>query len=118
MDGVDINTMNNSELTKKRCIPCEGGVEPFTSDQISKYLEELKHTWNVVDEKKISHEFEFESFMEAVAFVEKVAELAESEGHHPDISIHYKKVTIELWTHSIKGLSENDFILAAKIENL
>lgn len=109
--------MNNSELTNKRCIPCEGGVAPFNAEQIEEYSKQLSLKWDVID-GKITHTFELESFKDAIAFVNKVADLAENEGHHPDITIHYKKVTIELSTHSINGLSENDFILGAKIENL
>ena len=79
-------------------------------------MAELKLPWEVVDNKKIRHEFKFKDFKEAMAFINKVAEIAESEGHHPDIHIFYNKVTIELWTHFIGGLHENDFIVASKIE--
>jgi len=96
---------------------------------IEKYLAELKSSWNVVTSpparggaggggSKISQEFKFKDFKEAIAFVNKIAELAENEGHHPDIHIFYNKVLVEIWTHFIGGLSENDFILASKIELL
>ena len=87
-------------------------------DEIKKNLEELGSGWELVDTKKIRKDFEFKSFMDSIAFINKVAELAEEEGHHPDMFIYYKKVSLELWTHAIKGLHENDFIMAAKIEQI
>ncbi len=105
-------------LLDKKCVPCEGGVSPLGGGVLQSYLSQLKSQWEVVEDKKIKYQFKFKSFKEAVTFVDKVAVLAEEEGHHPDIHIFYNKVTIELWTHAIGGLSENDFILAAKIENL
>lgn len=87
-------------------------------EDIKKYLKELKSEWQVIDDKKIKREFIFKDFKEAMVFVNKVAKIAESEGHHPDISIFYSKVEIELWTHAVGGLLENDFILAVKIDNL
>ena len=106
------------DLTQKHCVPCEGGVDPFTPEEIEKYNSVLATPWDVVDHKKIKQEFKFKNFKEAMKFVNRVAEIAESEGHHPDIYIFYNKVRLELWTHAIGGLSINDFILAAKIEHL
>lgn len=105
-------------LRQKRCRPCEGGVAPLDIDQIKTYMAELRTPWEIENEKKIRRVFSFKNFKEAMVFVNKVAKLAEAEVHHPDITIHYNKVTIELWTHAIRGLSENDFIVAAKIEAL
>ena len=105
-------------LTDKKCVPCEGGVLPFTNEQAQEYLGQLQGEWEVEDGKKIKRRFRFKDFKEALAFVNKVGEIAETEVHHPDITINYNKVTIELMTHSIGGLSENDFILAAKIEKM
>lgn len=105
-------------LRQKGCQPCEGGVAPLDIDQIKTYMAEFKTPWELENEKKIRRVFSFKNFKEAMVFVNKVADLAEAEGHHPDITIHYSKVTIELWTHAIRGLSENDFIVAAKIEAL
>jgi 4a-hydroxytetrahydrobiopterin dehydratase len=104
------------DLTKKNCAPCEGGTPPLTSEQAQEFLRELPG-WNL-DKNKINKEFSFNDFKEAMLFVNKLAELAEQEQHHPDITIHYNKVIITLWTHAINGLSENDMILAAKINNL
>ena len=103
------------DLTQKHCKPCEGVVKPFTPDQIEKYNSALTTVWEVIDNKKISRNFTFKNFKQAIAFVNKVADIAESESHHPDIHISYNRVTLILWTHAIGGLSINDFILAAKL---
>ena len=106
------------DLTNKKCVPCEIGTPPLTKDQYSPTLKQLNLDWEVVEEKKIRHEFKFKDFVESMEFVNKVAKLAEEEGHHPNIHIYYSRVVIDLTTHNIKGLSENDFIMAAKIEDL
>jgi len=106
-------------LINKKCVPCEGGVLPLTPTEIEKYQAELASPWSVLANKKISRQFEFKNFSQAIKFVNQVAAIAEAEGHHPDILLHdFKKVDIMLWTHAIGGLSENDFIEAAKIEQL
>ncbi len=105
-------------LLKKKCIPCEGGAKPLNREEISEFQKELKSHWSVIEERKIQKEFVFDDFKKAIAFVNDIADCAEREGHHPDIYIMYNKVVIDLWTHAIEGLSENDFILAAKIESL
>ncbi len=105
------------DLTNKKCEPCEGGAKPFGSEEIETYMTYLKTPWEVSEDlKKIERKFKFKNFREAMKFVNKVAGLAESEGHHPDIFISYSRVTITSWTHSVGGLSVNDFILASKIE--
>ncbi len=106
------------ELHEKHCIPCEGKAVPLQEEAVRNYLNKLTKKWEIVEHKKIRHEFIWKDFIEAIEFVNNVAELAEQEDHHPDIHISYKKVIIELWTHAIGGLSENDFILASKIEKL
>jgi len=104
------------DLLNKKCVPCEGGVSPLSGPDLQDYLDEV-HTWVLSsDAKKISKEFKFKNFLEAMDFVDRVADIAEEEGHHPDIHIHYNKITLELSTHAIGGLSENDFILAKKID--
>ncbi len=90
---------------------------PLTKNKVDEYYKELYSDWELED-KKIKRTFEFESFMGGVDFVNKVAKIAESENHHPDIYLYYKKVVIELSTHAVGGLSENDFIMAAKIDKL
>lgn len=105
-------------LLQKKCIPCEGGMPTLTLDKINKYLKELKNPWELIDGVKIKHKFVFKTFRDAIAFVNNVAALAEKENHHPNMFIAYNKVTITCTTHVIGGLSENDFIVAAKIESL
>ncbi len=106
------------DLVSKKCVPCWSGTPPLKKAEIEKYLSELKTHWEVIEGSKIRKKFIFKNFKEAMQFVNKIADIAEEEQHHPDIYIFYSKVTIELWTHAIGGLSENDFILAAKIEEL
>ena len=104
------------DLLKKKCVPCEGGMPPLGRADAQDYLGEVP-SWTLdKDAKTISKEFKFKDFIGAINFVNNVAEIAESEGHHPDIHINYNKVLLELTTHAIGGLSENDFILAAKID--
>jgi|SRR6185295_1134333 len=104
-------------LSEQKCVACEGGIPPLTPAQIAEYHPQVP-LWTVSpDTFSISRQFEFRDFKEALAFVDKVGALAESEGHHPDINIFaYKKVLITLTTHAINGLSDNDFILASKID--
>ncbi len=106
-----------SDLIQKKCVLCEDQA-PFREEEIKKYMVELKKGWEVLADQKIKKLFKFKDFKEAMIFVNKVAVLAESEGHHPDIAVHYNKVDIVIWTYALGGLSENDFILAAKIDNI
>lgn len=106
------------DLVSKKCVPCEIGTPPLNPSEYEPLLKQLNSDWQVVDGKKITREFKFKDFAESMIFVNKIARLAEKEGHHPDIYIYYNKVKIELITHNIRGLSENDFILAAKMEAL
>ncbi len=105
------------DLTKKHCVPCEGGDPAFTQTQEDEYIGKVQ-SWSLIrdSEHKLRKQFKFEDFKEALAFVNKVGVIAEAEQHHPDIYIFYNKVQLDLFTHSVGGLSENDFILAAKID--
>jgi len=107
------------DLTQKKCKPCEEFEKPLTLQEVTPYLEQVQE-WQIADAgTAIERSFKFENFKEAIDFINKVAELAETEGHHPDIFLYgYNKVRILLSTHSIKGLSENDFIEATKIDKL
>lgn len=105
-------------LSSKKCVPCEGGTPPLSHDQIESLRREISSEWRVIDEKKLAREFTFKNFVEAMAFVNRVASIAEEQKHHPDLHIFYNKVTVELWTHAVGGLSENDFIVASKINQL
>ncbi len=106
------------DLSKKKCIPCEGGITPLSKDQVAEYKKHIQADWKVAENKKISREYSFVNYKHTMDFVNKVANLAEEEGHHPVMHVHFGKVLIELWTHAINGLSENDFIMASKIEKL
>ena len=107
-----------NNLLKKKCIPCEGKVDPFLPEEAQNYMPDVPE-WVLSDDgKSISREFKFVDFIGSVNFINNVADVAESEGHHPDIEIHYNKVKLTLTTHSIGGLSENDFIVAAKVSEL
>lgn len=115
------------DLTKKKCVPCEAGTPPMPRKKEEELFAEVPG-WKLlrrpathadpIGVHKLQRKFKFQDFVEAMAFVNKVAKLAESEGHHPDITIVYSKVTLELFTHAVGGLSENDFIMAAKINQL
>lgn len=110
--------MDKNSLLHQKCVPCEGGTEPLSEKEVADYATALKTEWQIEENKKLHKKFVFKDFTGAMAFVNKVAEIAESEGHHPDIYIYYNKVEIALTTHAIGGLSVNDFILARKIEEI
>jgi len=105
-------------LSEQRCKPCREGGVPLKGEALSAYAGQLDRNWDVVDEHHLSREFRFDDFRRALGFVNRVGELAEQENHHPDIYLGYGKVRIDLWTHKIGGLHENDFVLAAKIDRL
>ena len=115
---IPVMKIQYDELISKKCKPCEGGVPPLNPDEIKAYKEIINGQWRIIDNKKITREFAFINFKHTMDFVNKVALLAEEEGHHPVMHIDYAKLIIELWTHAINGLSENDFILAAKIDTI
>lgn len=107
------------QLTTKKCVPCEGGVDACPLPFVKEQLEKLPGWYLTHDNQRIRKDWTVKNFLAGMAFFEQVAELAEADGHHPDIHLEaYRNVSIELWTHAIGGLSENDFILAAKIDRL
>ena len=106
-----------SELAEKSCVPCRGGVPPLTADQIRPLQAEVRE-WKVVNEHHLERQFAFPDFKTALAFVNRVGDLAEDQGHHPDIVLAWGKAGVTIWTHKIDGLTESDFILAAKIDRL
>jgi len=106
-----------SELAERECVPCRGGVPPMAGTEIQSLLGQLSE-WDVVDEHHLRKEYRFTNFRETLYFVNRVGELAESQGHHPDICFGWGKAEITIWTHKIDGLTESDFVLAAKIDKL
>ena len=106
------------DLSKKKCIPCEGGIPALDKAGIAEYRKYIRDEWKVEENKKIVREYLFVSYRHTMDFVNKVADLADKEGHHPVMHVYYGRAVIELWTHAINGLSENDFILASKIDKL
>jgi|SRR5579859_4765167 len=107
------------KLSQKKCVPCEGGVPPLSLAQAQGLMHELVPEWQLVDEGHLlARGFRFKDFKETMAFVNKIAAIAEEEQHHPDLTVSYNSLTVELMTHAVGGLSENDFILAAKIDEI
>ncbi len=104
-----------SELAEKQCVPCRGGISPLTAEEISPLTAQISD-WEVVESHHILKTFQSENFKSALDFVNRVGEIAEEQGHHPDLYLAWGKVEVKIWTHKINGLSESDFILAAKID--
>ena len=105
------------DLASKTCVPCKGGTPPLKGQALAAYANQVPQ-WRVVDEHHITREFKFPDFVQALAFVNKVGNLAEQQGHHPDILLSWGEAEVTTWTHKVNGLTESDFILAAKIDKL
>lgn len=106
-----------TDLAEKQCIPCRGGVPPLDQAEIDKLLPQL-NGWSIVKAHRLARDFKLPDFKRALELVNRIGELAESQGHHPDIHLAWGKVGVEIWTHKIDGLTESDFILAAKIDRI
>jgi 4a-hydroxytetrahydrobiopterin dehydratase len=104
-------------LAEKQCVPCRGGIPPLTAEEISPLISQISD-WEVVENHHIQKTFQSENFRSALGFVNRVGEIAEEQGHHPDLYLAWGKVEVKIWTHKINGLSESDFILAAKIDRV
>jgi 4a-hydroxytetrahydrobiopterin dehydratase len=104
-------------LARKECVPCKGGVPPLKGDELNRLSEQVEG-WDVIEDHHLSKTYKFPNFVKALEFVNKVGNIAEQQGHHPDIFLTWGKVRIETWTHKINGLTESDFILAAKIDEI
>jgi len=107
-----------SDLASQTCEPCRGGVPPLRGDELTSLLGRLPGDWKVVDEHHLRSEYSFPDFRQALEFTNRVGEMAEEQGHHPDLYLAWGRVAVEIWTHKIDGLTESDFVLAAKIEGL
>ena len=106
-----------SELAERQCVPCRGGVPPMKGEQINEMSSQLPD-WQVINEHHLQRSYRFKDFRETLDLVNRVGELAEEQGHHPDICFGWGKADITIWTHKIDGLTESDFVLAAKIDKL
>ena len=106
--------MSNT-LADMKCVPCRGGTPPLKGEELKKLHEQIPE-WEIVSEHHLHREFRFPDFQQALRFVNRIGEIAEQEGHHPDIFLAWGKVGVTLWTHAIDGLTQSDFILAAKID--
>lgn len=107
-----------TELNDKKCVPCSEGATPLNLEEINNFLKDLKDGWELKEDKFIEKTYKFKDFIQALEFTNKIGEIAETEGHHPDICLSWGKVVVKLWTHKIKGLHENDFIMASKFDNI
>lgn len=107
----------SSDLASKTCVPCRGGVPPLKGAELDRYRSQLP-SWNVINEHHLEKTFKFPNFKTALAFTNQVGNLAEQQGHHPDILLAWGKVTVTVWTHKINGLTESDFIFAAKVDQV
>ena len=106
-----------SELASKTCVPCRGGVDPFAPGAIAALKPQVPE-WTVVDNHHLTRAFTFPDFLKALDFVNRVGAVAEEQGHHPDILLTWGKAEVTLWTHKVNGLTESDFIMAAKIDRI
>ena len=107
-----------NDLANKECVPCKGGVPPLKGEDLQNLSKEISSEWNVVDEHHLEREYSFNDFKDALKYTNLVGEMAEEQGHHPDIYLAWGKVKIVVWTHKIDGLTERDFIFAAKADSL
>jgi 4a-hydroxytetrahydrobiopterin dehydratase len=106
-----------SDLASKKCVPCKGGVPPLAGKELEALAKQVPE-WRVIEGHHISRVFTFPDFKQALGFVNKVGAIAEEQGHHPDITLSWGKAAVTTWTHKIDGLTESDFILAAKIDRI
>ncbi|MSR70675.1 4a-hydroxytetrahydrobiopterin dehydratase [Candidatus Kaiserbacteria bacterium] len=108
-----------SELAKRKCVPCEEGGEPLNPDQVEVLMQQLSPEWMLIDQHRmLARTFRFKNFQEALDMANKIGKIAEEENHHPDLTVAWGSLGVELMTHAMDGLSENDFIVAAKIDEL
>ncbi len=113
-----MNACDIKDLARQACVPCRGGVPPLKGAALTNLRRALGHEWKVVRGHHLEKEFAFRDFKEALAFTNRVGKLAEQQGHHPDIHLGWGRVKVIAWTHKIDGLTESDFILAARVEGL
>lgn len=110
--------MPGEELASRRCKPCDAGTPPLQGEEARRLLEWIGVQWDLVDDHHLTARFKFDDFADALAFTNRVGAVADREGHHPEVCLTWGRATVRIWTHAIDGLSDNDFILAAKIDQL
>jgi 4a-hydroxytetrahydrobiopterin dehydratase len=110
--------MTMTDLADKQCVPCKGGVPPLKGDELRRLRDQLDDGWSVVDEHHLTKRYEFDDFRQALDFTNRVGEMAEEQGHHPDIYLAWGRVDVTVWTHAIDGLTESDFVFAAKTDRV
>ena len=110
--------MSSSNLAAKQCIPCRGGVAPLEGDELRRLHAELGGDWELIESHHLEKLYRFDNFRKALDFTNQVGELAEDQDHHPDIHLAWGRVKVTIWTHKIDGLTESDFVFAAKVEAL
>ena len=115
-DARDSSQGTEGDLASRECVPCRGGIPPLAGNRLKAIAQELGGDWRLVDEHHLEQEFRFKNFRQAMEFANKIGEIAEQQGHHPELLIGWGKVKVILYTHKIDGLHENDFIMAAKIQ--
>jgi len=107
-----------AELASKKCVPCDGDTPPLNGEELRRMAAQLDGNWKVIGEERLEKQFKFPDFRQALHFTNRIGVVAEQQGHHPDIYLTYGEVRVQLWTHRVSGLTESDFILAAKIDDL
>ena len=115
---ADSGTAGGCPLKDRKCVPCAGGVPPLTGSELTGLLGKLESGWTLVEEHHLEKEYRFEDFRAALDFTNRVGEMAEQQGHHPDVELSWGRVKLLVWTHKIDGLTESDFIWAAKADQL
>jgi 4a-hydroxytetrahydrobiopterin dehydratase len=110
--------MNACSLADKACVPCKGGIPPLKGAELKALADQLGSGWSVVNEHHLEKEFKFKNFRDALAFTNRVGDVAEQQGHHPDIHLAWGQVKLIIWTHKIDGLTESDFVFAAKADQV
>ncbi len=108
--------MSHCDLAQKDCVPCKGGVPPLMGEELERFHRELGADWQLVDDHHLEKEYSLSNWAEAMALANKVSDIAEAQNHHPDLHVTWGKVKVTIWTHKIDGLTESDFVFAAKVE--
>jgi 4a-hydroxytetrahydrobiopterin dehydratase len=113
-----VTTAGGSDLAARRCVPCRGGTQPLRGPQLAALLSQLGGGWRAIDEHHLEKQFRLRDFASALAFANRIGALAEEQSHHPDLHVAWGRLTVTIWTHKIDGLTESDFVFAAKVDRL